>query len=133
VRRLESAGAMDNTLVRRIRLKYRSLSDMMDERMRRQWAASEAADLGWGGVSTVAVATGLARNTIMAGTRELEHRRAHPKDGITIRIRRVGAGRKRLTETDPELQDALAALSPGRSKPATCGHFKTSQSEAGVS
>jgi len=44
--------------------KYLALVPMMDERMRRQWAATEASDLGWGGVSTVSVATGLARNTI---------------------------------------------------------------------
>ena len=109
---------MDSTLVRRIRLKYRSLSGMMDERMRRQWAASEAADLGWGGVSTVAIATGLARNTIMSGTRELDERRQHPKEPIPVRLRRVGGGRKYLTEADPELQDALAALVD----PVTRGH-----------
>ena len=72
----------DATLVKRIRLKYRSLSGMMDERMRRQWAATEATDLGWGGVTTVAMATGLARNTIMSGARELEHRRENPKKAI---------------------------------------------------
>lgn len=109
---------MDSTLVRRIRLKYRSLSGMMDERMRRQWAASEASDLGWGGVSTVATATGLARNTIMSGTRELEERRQHPKAPIPVRLRRVGGGRKYLTEVDPELQDALTALVD----PVTRGH-----------
>ena len=102
----------------RIRLKYRALSGMMDERMRRQWAASEAADLGWGGVSTVAKATGLARNTIMAGSRELAHRHEHPKEAITVRIRRVGGGRKPLTESDPDLHDALTALVD----PVTRGH-----------
>ncbi|MBX3744352.1 MAG: ISAzo13 family transposase [Verrucomicrobiae bacterium] len=108
----------DPKLVKRIRLKYRSLSGMMDERMRRQWAASEAADLGWGGVSTVAKATGLARNTIIAGTRELEHRRTHPDEAITVRIRREGAGRKPLVETDPDLLAALSALVD----PMTRGH-----------
>jgi len=108
----------DRTLVERIRLKYRSLAGMMDERMRRQWAATEAADLGWGGVSTVAMATGLARSTIMAGAGELDHRREHPKEAITVRIRRSGGGRKPLTETDPELQDALTALVD----PVTRGH-----------
>ena len=51
--------------------------------MRRQWAASEADDLGWGGVSAVALATGLARNTIMGGARELESRRAHPRAEVS--------------------------------------------------
>jgi len=91
---------------------------MMDERMRRQWAATEAADLGWGGVSLVASATGLARNTIMVGGRELAHRLAHPKEPVSVQIRSPGGGRKRLTEVDPELEQALEALVD----PATRGH-----------
>jgi hypothetical protein len=47
----------DRATIRRIRDKYRSLTGMMDERMRRQWAATEAVDLGWGGVTAVAQAT----------------------------------------------------------------------------
>lgn len=86
--------------------------------MRRQWAASEASELGWGGVSTVALATGLARNTIMVGARELEYRRGHPRVAISFRIRDVGGGRKPLSEVDPELQAALDALVD----PATRGH-----------
>ncbi len=86
--------------------------------MRRQWAASEACDLGWGGVSAVAVATGLARNTIMAGARELEYRRAHPRAAVTVRIRDVGGGRKPLSASDPGLQAALDELVD----PATRGH-----------
>ena len=90
----------------------------MDERMRRQWAASEAADLGWGGVTSVASATGMARNTIMVGSRELEHRRTHPKTVISVQLRRPGGGRKRLTVTDPGLQRALEVLVD----PMTRGH-----------
>ena len=105
-------------MIQRIRTKYRSLSGMMDERMRRQWAASEAADLGWGGVTSVASATGMARNTIMVGNRELEHRRTHPKMAISVQLRRPGGGRKRLTVTDPGLQRALEVLVD----PMTRGH-----------
>jgi len=86
--------------------------------MRRQWAASEASALGWGGVTAVSLATGLARETIVAGCRELEHRRAHPAEAVAMRIRRPGGGRKPLTETDPGLQQALDALVD----PATRGH-----------
>jgi len=108
----------DPDTIQRIRVKYQSLSELMDERMRRQWAATEASDLGWGGVSAVALATGLARNTVMAGARDLLHRRAHPGAGVTVRIRALGGGRKPLTETDPELLAALEALVD----PATRGH-----------
>lgn len=101
-----------------IRQKYIALSPVMDERMRRQWAASEASSLGWGGVTVVAEATGLAWNTIKAGMRELDHRAAHPDEPVADRIRRSGAGRKRLTETDPQLLAALEELVD----PATRGH-----------
>jgi len=86
--------------------------------MRRQWAASEACDLGWGGVTAVAIATGLARNTVMAGARDLEYRRTHPGVKVTPRIRELGGGRKSLSEIDPGLQAALDALVD----PATRGH-----------
>lgn len=78
--------------------------------MRRHWAAAAADDLGWGGVSLVSLATGLARNTVMAGSRELEHRRTHPRERVSVLIRSPGGGRKRLTEIDPGLAQALEAL-----------------------
>lgn len=90
----------------------------MDERVRRQWAASESIALGWGGVSLTAQATGLARNTITQGVRELKERQACPETLVRERVRRVGAGRKRVTETDPTLLKALDALVD----PVTRGH-----------
>jgi Rhodopirellula transposase DDE domain len=108
----------DAAIIRQIRKKYRALSAMMDERVRRQWAATEAESLGWGGISLVSTATGLARNTIALGSRELEYRRAHPRSKISSRLRAEGAGRKKLTELDPGLREALDALVD----PVTRGH-----------
>jgi len=108
----------DATTVERIRQKFRALLPMMDERLRRQWAAAEAVAVGWGGVTLVSSATGLARNTIAAGIEELEHRQAHPQEAVDVRIRRPGGGRKPLTQTDPGLQQALEALVD----PVTRGH-----------
>jgi transposase len=100
----------DARTTERIRHKFLALSPVMDERMRRQWAATEAAALGWGGITGVAEATGLAWNTIKAGMRELDRRAADPREPVADRIRRPGAGRKRLAETDPQLLEALEAL-----------------------
>lgn len=95
--------------IERIRRKYRVLRPEMDERMRRQWAAAEARELGWGGVTAVSIATGLSRTTITAGLAELDlppERRASEAQ----RVRRPGGGRKPLAQTDPGLLTALEAL-----------------------
>ena len=99
----------DARLIARVRRKWRSLRTEMDERMRRQWAAAAARELGWGGVTAVAAATRLSRVTITAGLRELEQP-ARERAAEATRIRRPGGGRKALTETDPALEAALDAL-----------------------
>jgi hypothetical protein len=88
----------------------------MDERGRRQWAAAEARELGWGGVSAVAAATCLSRTTIMVGLRELDLP-TRQREAEAVRVRRPGGGRKSLTEKDPTLLAALEALI----EPATRG------------
>ena len=98
----------DAQVIERIRRKFLALAPMLDERARRQWAAVEAKELAWGGVTSVAAATGLSRTTIASGIREL---RAQGADVAPAgRIRRSGGGRKHLEETDPGLWDALDAL-----------------------
>ena len=89
-----------------IREKYQLLVGQLDERGLRLWAASEASALGRGGTAAVWRATGIARSTIRRGRDELEGGEA-PAPG---RVRRKGAGRKRLTETDPTLLDDLRRL-----------------------
>jgi hypothetical protein len=93
----------------RIRRKYHTVAVELDERRRRQWAAAEAREVGWGGVSLVARATGLSRPTIRAGLRELE-RSATDRAVAAMRVRSVGGGRRRLTESDPGLREALERL-----------------------
>ena len=106
----------DAQTIRSIRRKYRALRVEMDERGRRQWAAVEARELGWGGITTVAQATGLSRTTITAGLRELDLP-ARQRAAEAVRVRRPGGGRRPLTETDPGLMAALEVLI----EPATRG------------
>ncbi len=100
----------DAIAIQQIETKYRSLMPLMDERMRRQWAASEATAYGWGGVQAVAQATELAPNTIRKGQAELAARAAHPDLTVAARVRGPGAGRKCKIEEDPELLRALEQL-----------------------
>ncbi len=92
-----------------ITARYRTLEGVLDERQRRLYAAAEAKVLGHGGVKRVHEATGVARGSILAGLKELEQ---EPKD-LTVdgrRIRRPGAGRKKLVELDPGVREALERL-----------------------
>ena len=99
----------DAKVVEGIRRKFRALLPVMDERVRRQWAASEARLLAWGGISTVAWATGMSRSTIHAGIKELAERE---QTGTvpTARVRRPGGGGKPLVQTDPAIVQALEEL-----------------------
>lgn len=90
-----------------IKLRYRTLSPVLDERARRRFAASEALAAGRGGIAAVSAATGIARSTIGRGLDEL---RGKASDTAQGGIRRAGAGRKPLTETDPTLLSDLEEI-----------------------
>ena len=97
---------IDHRTIENIEQKFALLCPELDERARRCWVAAEALALGYGGVSAVAQATGLARNTIAAGIRQSQE----PTRLASDRIRHPGAGRKALATTDPDLPAALDAL-----------------------
>lgn len=77
----------------------------LDERARRLFAASEARQLGHGGVSVVSRACGLSRVTILKGLREIEETPLPAG-----RVRRPGGGRPALVTQDPDLPRRLEAL-----------------------
>jgi hypothetical protein len=100
----------DASALRQIKTRYGSLAPLMDERMRRQWAATEAQTYGWGGLSAVSIATGMSRNTIRKGLAELAKRKKNPRAKVVSGLRRKGGGRKLLTVSDPGLSAALEQL-----------------------
>jgi hypothetical protein len=94
-----------------IRNKYGMLSSAFDEKTRRLWAASEAKSAGWGGISLVSEATGLAHTTIRRGVHDLDGLTTSPEKILgSHKIRRAGAGRKNLVETNPRICEALESL-----------------------
>jgi len=102
---------------RAIEEKYRALAGRLDEATLRLWAAVEARTLGRGGVSTVAKAIGMSRTTIYSGLQELVSAPALASPPPVVvgvpakrRIRAEGGGRKRLTDKDSTLLNALDAL-----------------------
>ena len=100
----------DAVAIQGIEVRYSALAPLMDERLRRQWAAAEALSLGWGGVLAVSRATGLSRNTIARGLEELQDRQHDPAAAVSAGPRVVGGGRKSCLVTDDELAAALERL-----------------------
>jgi len=86
--------------------KFASVWALLDERARRLMAASEALSLGYGGISQVRRACGLSRKAIAKGIQEIESGTVVPPG----RVRRPGAGRKKLVVHDPRLLGALERL-----------------------
>ena len=94
-----------------IRQQFNQLRGSLDERGRREWAASEAMALGYGGIAVVYRATGIVPSTIGKGIRELREREsgvAEPEG--RRRVRRPGGGRPRKTDEEPALLAALEEL-----------------------
>ena len=97
---------LDAELIATIRNKYQALRPMMDEHVRRRWAACEALAIGWGGITAVAEATGLSRPTMRVGLAEVHGsvpRAEEDEAPAARRVRHGGGGRHRVTEQDRTL------------------------------
>ena len=92
--------------------KYALVRPRLDEVSIRLCAAADAIMLGRGGPSLVAKASGRSRTTIYAGVRDLRQAPSLSPGAVqpARRIRRRGGGRKRLTDSNPEVLRALDTL-----------------------
>jgi transposase len=88
-----------------IAMKYAAVEAVLDERGRRLWTAAESRAIGYGGDALVCAATGVSRPTIRAGRRQIE---AGSND--QERIRRPGAGRPGIEQSQPGVKEALEKL-----------------------
>src|SRR3977135_674347 len=95
-----------------IRLRWDVVGSRLDERGRRLFAAAEVRTAGRGGLAVVSGITGLARSTINRGEDDLDAAPL-PKG----QVRRIGGGRKAVSEVDPGLVAELKRLV----EPATLG------------
>ena len=82
------------------------MAPLLDERARRLWAAAESVAIGYGGDALVSSATGLARQTIRNGRRELAQGVAATHAHSARRARGVRAS----SDTQPGVAAALEPL-----------------------
>jgi transposase len=101
-----------------VRQRFSDLERVLDEKSRRLLVAAESKALGRGGISAVAKVTGVSRQVIRQGVRELGQSSTHPAG----RIRRPGGGRKKNRQKDPMLVvDLEKLLEPStRGDPESC-------------
>ena len=81
----------------------------LNELQARVFVAQKALEEGRGGISRLSRLTGMSRPTIMKGIAELRGKRA-VGTGETGRVRRPGAGRKRVEEADPAFHRDLVRM-----------------------
>jgi len=100
------------TAEEQVRHRFAVLRQILDERQTRLWAAAEAEALGYGGGAIVTRATGIRSKRISRGRKDVEE--LQRVEGVdqprTPRVRRPGAGRKSVEESDPTVWFALEAL-----------------------
>jgi DDE family transposase len=80
----------------------------LNEAQARVFVAQRALVEGRGGISRLAVLTGMSRPTIMKGIGELQKGRVSRAE--IGRIRKPGGGRKRVEQTDPAVRRALERI-----------------------
>ena len=93
-------------MIKRLKAKYKALAPALNERARRIWAATEAREVGRGGITLVSKATKISYSTIVRGLKELKSGESVEPD----RVRRAGAGRKKSLEKDPTILTDLEGL-----------------------
>lgn len=113
-----------------IEKKYDAVSCCLNERGRRLWAAAEAESYGRGGIALVCQATGLSNATLHKGLKEL-------RDPIPLtdrRLRKIGGGRKKITEKNKEILSVLDSLVDPTARGDPESHLKwTSKSVRNIS
>lgn len=90
--------------------RYARMKNVLNERARRLFAATEALALGYGGIAIVARATGIAPGTIGVGIKEVRKIEADAAPLEEQRIRKPGGGRPKTASKDPKLIPDLERL-----------------------
>jgi hypothetical protein len=106
---------MEESVQKAYQKRYKKILPLLSEKEQRILLGSDAEVFGYGGVTLVSKLSGVARPTIISGRKELnkEIETAEPS-----KVRKTGGGRKKETEKQKGLEEALSLLM----EPITRGH-----------
>lgn len=103
---MKRMGIFSEVEKERYSLIWNELEKHFDEKDKRLLAAAMTKSLGFGGQKAICALTKLTEDTIKLGTEQLNGAELLP----TNRCRRIGAGRKPITETYPDIEIELLKL-----------------------
>ena len=102
-------NASDSALVELINV----ISNTTNERQRRIILSALSNYIGWGSQSLICNVSGVTMNTITKGKKELRELLTKPVDewpDMVSQVRSSGAGRKSVSESNPEVIDAIKTM-----------------------
>jgi hypothetical protein len=97
-----------------VELRIKTMLPMLNEYQRRMYLSTEAKAIGYGGISMVSRISGVSRQTLQEGVKELD--KPKPESIKQGRSRKTGAGRKKIWETHPKIIDEVGGLVEAHTK-----------------
>jgi hypothetical protein len=104
---------MGNANILAIQTRIDAVLPTLNEYQRRRYLSAEAKSIGYGGISLISRISGMSRQTLTEGVKELEYTDSIMPEG---RSRRAGGGRKPLWEMHPGILEALDEMVSAHTK-----------------
>ncbi|MDR2438231.1 MAG: ISAzo13 family transposase, partial [Planctomycetaceae bacterium] len=104
---------MENADVLAIQTRIEAVLPTLNEYQRRRYLSAEAKSIGYGGISLISRISGMSRQTLTEGVKELDYTDSIMPEG---RSRRPGGGRKPVWETQPGILEALERIVSAHTK-----------------
>jgi hypothetical protein len=104
---------MVNTDILAIQIRIEAVLPTLNEYQRRRYLSAEAKSIGYGGISLISRISGMSRQTLTEGMKELEYTGNTMPEG---RNRKPGGGRKPVWETQPGILRALDEIVSAHTK-----------------
>jgi len=105
---------MNNVNVNALEMRIGTMLPLLNEYQRRMFLATEAKALGYGGISLVSRISGVSRQTLQEGVKELDNPEWKPIE--QGKSRKPGAGRKKVWETYPKILEELSNMIEAHTK-----------------